>query len=481
MTHPPLAHACDAGARPQRDPATPPTASAARRWTARGLILLAVLVGTLSVFATWAREQLLNTDRWVQTSTELLENPRLSDEVASYLVDELDANVDISRELGARLPPELQPLAPAASAAIRQGLDRIAERALQNQKTQDLWARANRTAHERLVDIILGRRTGAVTARRGVVVLDLRSILVQIGRRVGIPDAALRTIPASAANVEILRSDELKTAQNAARLLRAGSWILTFLTLGLLSFAVWLARGERRTTMLLAGWGLVVAGVIVLLARSLGGQAVVESMVTTASAQQTATITWNIATSLLLTLGWQAVILGIGVVTAAWLGGPSRPATAMRRLSAPALQRRPDLSGVGLAAALLAVVAWAPIPTLRRPAFILLLIVLVAIGGVALRRQTLREFPGAAGAGLDRSWLRERGRAAAGGAQQLAASTTARMRTSGDDDRKPVAAPPADPAERRIAQLERLARLHDAGVLDDDELAAEKQRLLRPT
>ncbi len=36
----------------------------------------------------------------------------------------------------------------------------------------------------------------------------------------------------------------------------------------------------------------------------------------------------------------------------------------------------------------------------------------------------------------------------------------------------------ADPAEERIAQLERLKDLHTSGVLSDEELAAEKKKLL---
>lgn len=466
-------------AAPPDDAGTPPL-SKGRRWTARGLILLAVLIGTLSIFATWAREQLLNTDQWVKTSTELLENKAISDELANYLVDELYANVNVSQQLGDRLPPELQPLAPAAAAAIRQGLDRISQRALQNPRTQDLWADANRVAHERFVDVVLEEGDGPVTARQGVVVLDLRRILVQIGQRIGIPDSVLQRIPASAANIEILRSDELKTAQNAAKLLKTGSLILSLLALGLLIFAVWLARGERRSTMVLAGWAAIVSGVVVLVARGIAGQAIVDSLATTAAVQPAATAAWDIGTSLLRTLGWQAVIIGFAIVLAAWLGGGTRPATALRRASAPALAQRPDLVGVGAGVAVLILIAWGPIPALRRPSFILILIALVIVGVIALRRQTQREFPDAQGTGVDLSWLRERSSRAAGGARRIASSATARV--SGADATEPTAPaaalPAADPAEARIAQLERLAKLHDAGVLDDDELAAEKQRLL---
>lgn len=469
----------DTTAEPSPDAPVAAAPSRGRRFTARGLILLAVLIGTLSVFATWAREQLLNTDQWVQTSTELLEQEVISDEIANYLVDELYANVNVSQEIGDRLPPELQPLAPAAAAAVRQGLDRISTRALQNPRTQEAWAGANRVAHERLVAIVLEESTGAVTATDGVVTLDLRSILVQIGNQIGIPNAALSRIPASAANIEIVRSDELKSAQTGAKLLQTGSYILTLLALGLLIFAVWLARGERRATMLLAGWGLAVAGLIVLLTRGIAGQYLVDALTTTASVQPAASATWEIGTSLLKTLGWQAVIIGVSVVVAAWLGGPSRPAVVIRRAVAPALQQRPDLAGVGVAVALLAVIAWVPLPALRRPWFVLLLIALVILGFFILRRQTEREFPDAEGSGFDLSGLRTRGAAVATGARRAASSATARVTASGEEAEPAApAAPVADPAEARIAQLERLAKLHDAGVLDDDELAAEKQRLL---
>lgn len=456
---------------------SPPTPEApagkGRIYTARALILVAVLVGTLSIFATWAREQLLNTDQWVETSTELLENKAINDEIANYLVDELYANVDVSQQLSDRLPPELQPLAPAAAAAVRQGLDRISTRALQNPKVQTLWSDANRVSHEQFVAIILDEQSGAVTATDGVVTLDLRSILTQIGQRIGLPNSVLAKIPESAAEIEIVRSDELKTAQNAAQALKTGSYLLTFLTLGLLMLAVWLARGRRRSTMLAAGWALVAAGAIVLLARGIAGQYVVDSLTTTASVQPAAAAAWDIGTTLLTTLGWQFVIVGIGVVIAAWLVGPARPAVALRQFSAPALQQRPDAVGIGVGVALVLLIAWAPIPALRRPWFVLLLIILVAFGVLALRRQTEREFPNAESRGFDFSALRSRGAAAADAAKRAAG----KVGGSGAE-KEPAALPAPDTGEARIAQLERLAKLRDAGVLSEEELAAEKDRLL---
>lgn len=459
---------------PETKAPAPAEPTKGRRWTARGLILVATLIATLSIFATWAREQLLNTDQWTKTSTELLQDKAINDQISNYLVDELYANVNVSQQLADRLPPDLQPLAPAASAAIRQGLDRVSTRVLQSPKTQDLWENANRVAHQKFRQAILDEKTQNVDLTNGNVTLDLRGVLIQIGQQIGIPDAALNKIPQSAASIEILRSDELKTAQNAAKLLNTGSYILTILALALLIFAVWLDRGERRSAMMLAGWGLIIAGVIVLLARGILGHTVVGDLATTASVQTAADNAWTIATSLLKTLGWQAVIIGFGVIIAAWISGPSRPATAFRRWSAPGLQQRPDLVGIGVGVALLVVIAWAPIPALRRPWFVLLLIVLVAVGVWALRRQTEEEYPDASTAGLDWAGMRERVSGVAAGARRSAGAAASKVSGGGS-----AALPAADPSAARIEQLERLGKLRESGVLDDDEFAAEKAKLLQ--
>lgn len=42
----------------------------------------------------------------------------------------------------------------------------------------------------------------------------------------------------------------------------------------------------------------------------------------------------------------------------------------------------------------------------------------------------------------------------------------------------PAAAPPAEPAPDPVAQLKQLAELRDQGILTDDELAAQKAKLL---
>ena len=79
-----------------------------------------------AIVAIWANRQVLNTDNWTSTSTQLLENRTIRNQIAGYIVDQLYANVDVAGELRAALPERLQPLAGPAAGGLRQLADRAA-------------------------------------------------------------------------------------------------------------------------------------------------------------------------------------------------------------------------------------------------------------------------------------------------------------------------------------------------------------------
>lgn len=455
---------------------TPWERSRGRRIAVRALLVLAVILGVLSVFSVWARQQLLNTDQWTKTSSELLENQAIRDQLSTYLTDELYANVDVTAELQQRLPEELAPLAPAAAAGLRQLVDRAADDALANPTVQGVWEDANRVAHEQFVKVIEGGGPN-VSTEGGVVTLDLQRILTRIGQRVGIPDGLLAKIPASAANIEVLRSDELETAQTAADVLKTLAFVLGPLALLTLALAVYLAAGRRRQTLLLAGVAAIISGFIVLLARGIVGNQVTDDLTTEASVRPAAEAVWEISTELLRTLGWQAIIIGLALMLSAWVAGPSRPATGLRRAVAPTLRRRPEVAYGVVIALLFLLIVWSPLPAFGRPIFILLLVAASIVGVWALRRETMAEFPEAEGGGTAR--VRERASAMAGSARQVASGAAASLKARAEPGAGRAAG--EEEATDRVARLERLVALRDGGALSEEEFAAEKARLLGET
>jgi hypothetical protein len=273
------------------------------------------------------------------------------------------------------------------------------------------------------------------------------------------------TVPATSGRLVIMRSNELKTAQDVAGAVKSLALVLPALAILLFALAIWLARGRRRQALRTVGWCFVVVGVLLLLVRRIGGNQIVDSLVKVPSNEAAVHQVWTIATSLLFAIAVALIVYGVAFALAAWLGGPTRPALFLRKLAAPELRESPAVAYVAAGGLLLALVIWGPTPAFRQLAWILLFAALLALGVTVLRRQTALEFPGVQRGDAARE-LRERPEAA-------------RAHTSATGARAAALAVPAGTAPNQaVDDLERLVALHDSGQLPDSEFAAAKTRVM---
>ena len=448
--------------------------SRGRRGIALALVVLASLAAFGAVLAIWVDRQVLNTGNWTAASSELLERPVIRDRVAGYVTDQLYANVDVEGELREALPERAQALAAPIANAFRDRVEVRAREALAREDVQQMWEDANRAAHEAMLRIIEGDGP-IVSTEGGAVVLDLKALLAETETRAGIGGRAGQALPEDAAQVTIMRSDQLETAQAVGNALQALPVVLVVLSLGLFGGALLVAPGWRRRALRAYGVGFVAAGAGALVAESLASDAIVESLAQTASGEPVVREVLDIYTPLLEQAATATIGYGVVMVAGAWLAGPTRWATAIRRTLAPYM--REPLLVYGAAGVLVAVVIlwWAPTPATRNPATATVLVALLLLGVEALRRRTLREFPDA-----DRATAAQRRRerlasVSAGVAGKARAGSSAVARQT---SRFSPAAPQED---IRLERLERLAQLRAAGVIDDEELRAEKARVLDET
>jgi hypothetical protein len=143
------------------------------------------------------------------------------------------------------------------------------------------------------------------------------------------------------------------------------------------------------------GAAFVGAGLAVVVVRGIAGSKVVDSLATTEAVRPAAQAAWSIGTSVLANVAWSTVFIGVVVVLAAMLAGPTRIATLLRRLGAPYMRDRPDVTFGVLGLLLLLLFAWGPIEVTKSLTGILIIIVLAVFGTEMLRRQTALEFPDA--------------------------------------------------------------------------------------
>jgi hypothetical protein len=439
-----------------------------RRVLPIALLILATIIGITSVLALWVKRQALETDTWVDTSTELLEDEAISDAVGSFIVTTIFDNVDVEGEVAGALPPQAAPLAGPVASGVRQLATGVTQEALSRPRVLALWEDANRIAHERLI-ALLDDKGEFVSTTGGDVTLDLSQIVGEVAAAIGISADVASRIPPEAAQIEVMQSDELDAAQTGVKILRTLAWVLTALTLVLYGVAIYLARGRRRETLRAVGFSFITIGAVALIARSAGGSAVTDALSKVATADTAVLNTWDIGTSLLEDTGQSIVIYGVVAVLAAWLAGPSSIATSIRFALAPYL-RQPRIAYSALAVILVLLFWWNPVVATDRLVPSLVLVVVLAIGVEALRRQIIREFPD---------------RVVTGTPEGVAQALAGRMREARERrvtaQRQPGARaatgpPAAEPS--RVEELERLAKLRESGVITDEELAAEKQRIL---
>ncbi len=454
-----------------------------RGWV-RFLTILVGLITVLAILSTWVDRQLFDTNEWGNTSLKVLQEPEVQSALATYAVDELYANVDVEAELKKILPGDAKDLSGVAAGALRSVADQGAQQALGNQQIQDLWRQANETAQKTLVDII-ENRSDVLSTGGGEVTLELRPLIIEIANQIGLAQQAEDNIPETVGNIEIVNSDELSTVQTVASAIHGTALITAFLVLLLIGLAVYLSPGYRWLTVLWLALALILAAVVVLILRSSIGSVVVSGLADP-DIEPAARAGYDAATDLMKSIAWTVIWGAIGMIVIAWLISPNGAADSTRKLLAVPFGRYP-----GAVFALLGVVGLIYLITgagdQRTFLVHLMVVVLLGIGAWFFRRQLMLEYPDA-----DLAQVSDFGERVKAGAGKAWASRPKSLpkpnfgrgssKAEGSDPDATAVMPRAaesDPETVRLDRLERLASMHEKGVLTDEEYAEEKARLRR--
>ena len=457
--------------------------SRARRRSVKALVALGSLLAFLSVFAIWTERQALNTDDWVDTSGRLIQNEKVRAAVSSYLVDQLYENVNVEKELEDILPGETKQLAGPVSGGLRQVAGGGAEQVLQSTTAEELWKDANRAAHEQLLAVLENKKE-AVSTAEGNVTLNLGSLVTNLASQVGIGAQLAEKLPPDAGQVTILRSDQLKTAQDIAVGIKGLALVLSLLTLLAFGLAIYLSKEGRWVTVLFCGIGLVAAGFAVIVFRSVAGGIVVDQLVTDESVKPAAEATWSIGTSLMTSIATTVIVFGVLLGIAGWLGSPTGSARSSRRFMAPVLRDYIPYVYTGLAIVVCIYFLSASVQNLRSFLTTLVIAAFAAFGIHELRRQSEEEFPDVQmadyfGGAKDRVVDAVK---SANLGERASKLRLPEMRKPDDGGDAPAASVPAEPQsggdDARLRRLSQLAELREKGALTDEEFAAEKTRIL---
>jgi len=408
-----------------------------RRILVWALVVIASILALVAIMTAWVKRQMLDDTAWNKATTQVIQDPKVQTAIANYTINTLYDNIDVGKALSQRLPSNLQQLGPPLAGALEQPATNAVARLLQRPRVQTLFVNASSIAHEKLVNVLEDKTGHGISTGNGVVTLDIRQFIIEIGTELGLPQDALQRLPGTAGQVTLLKSNQLSAAQTGVQAVRRLSVWLLIGVFGLYGLAIYLARGRRRETLRNSGIGLALVGLLILVLRHLLGNYVTGALASPNYQPATHRL-WLIGTSILGQIGAAALLYGLVATLGAVLAGPTEAATWVRRKLAPTLNQRPEIVWGAVGFIYLLLILWGGTHALRQWWGILLLGGLIAYGVVALRRETLQEFPPGAG----------------------------------------VVPAAAGAAPSATDELERLTALHHQGALDDAEFEAAKKAAL---
>jgi hypothetical protein len=331
-----------------------------RRILVATLVVISVVLAPLALLSVFVRNQLLDTDTYVDTVAPLASDPDIVETAANRLTTRLFNAVDVEQEAKEALPERAAFLAGPLADGLEQFTREAALRFLESDEFQRIWRNANRRAHELVQAALTGESDRAVKIENHKVVLDLTPVAEEVRARLRDREITLfDNVPIGklALKYELFDASQIESAQSLVRLLDRVRIVLVVLVFLFLAVALALS-GNRRRTLIRWGIGLVIAMAFTAAVIGLSRNAYLNAVADDTLPRSAAGSAFDIVVRFLRNGIRLLAVLGIVVALAAFLSGPSRPAvrirTTARRLvsgnKAADPEYRPSKFGIWIAA-----------------------------------------------------------------------------------------------------------------------------------
>lgn len=313
-------------------PAEPRPYGKGRKVAVAILLVVASILAPLSVIAVWTRNTLLDRDQYVETIGPLARNEAIIDAAARNIADGLMSSTDVEAKVKDALPERAQFIAGPVADSLQNLVERLAVRILSSDQFEALWERANRRAHDQVVDVLTGQGR-AVTTRNGEVAVNLGPVVDRVRNRLeGLGIDVFSDVDAQRVSPRfvLFQSDDLEMAQEGTDLLQKSAIVLPIVMLVLYAAAIALSR-RRRKTLLHAGLGLAIGMLVILTAFNVGRTFYLDAV--KSANRDAAAAVYDQVLSFLRLSARTGFVLGILVALGAWIAGPGPVAVRLRAVA----------------------------------------------------------------------------------------------------------------------------------------------------
>jgi hypothetical protein len=328
-------------------PASPRSGRTVRGWgrTILAVLLIAIscVLAPLSVASVWARSQVTDTNRYVETMAPLAQDPAVQQAITNNLTNVVFQYVDvegITNQAVAALtdrgvvPPavatQLQALAvPLASGVRSFTQDRISQ-VVQSDAFAQAWEQANRAAHEQLVAALTGQGSTVVLEGNAVKVNIAAFVTVVKERLIASGFELASKIPTVNATFTVFESADLSKIQTGFNLLNTLGYWLPFILVAIAALGIYLAR-NHRLAFIGAGIGVAIAMLLTGIALQYARSRYLDALPPAVLPSDAAAVIFDTVVRFLREAVRALALLGIIVALGAFLTGPSVTAVTIRR------------------------------------------------------------------------------------------------------------------------------------------------------
>lgn len=326
------------------------------------LVTVATVMAPLAVVATWARDEIVDTDRYLETVEPLGSSPAVLDAISARVTHEILTRIDIPdvtdqalRALARQkfVPERARPLLPALatplSGAVEDFVSERVDRLVHSDEFGEVWIEANRAAHAQLVALLTGDGTDDVDVSDGAVRVSLAGLIDAAKQRLVDDGFALAgDIPTVNASFTLVASTDVVRAQRAVGWLEFSARALPVTCLALLAVALVIASNRRSTTL---ATGLSIAAAMLLLGIALNvlRQIYLDSVPTAVLPLDVAELVYDTLVRFLRTSVRVVAAIAIVVAAIAYLCAPTGSGRRLRVVLASAMGRmRSVLTSAGV-------------------------------------------------------------------------------------------------------------------------------------
>jgi hypothetical protein len=229
--------------------------SGKRRIASRILLVVFCITTVLALVAGWARLQIEDTDRYVETVAPLASDPSIQqaliDRVTTQLSAQLDERVTIDLIEDSALAA---PVAMLVEEYIRDTVSTF----VMSDDFPVLWEQINRASHPLVTAVLTGSGSESIATDQGQITLDLAPLMTEVINRLddrGVDIVDRIQVDQLDTTFVVYESEDLASTQDAVALLEQLAVALPVVALVSLVAALAVSTG-RRATVIWAGLGL---------------------------------------------------------------------------------------------------------------------------------------------------------------------------------------------------------------------------------